>query len=90
MMNKVSIPMLCIKFVLFNSFKATWIMTSWGGYTLAGLAIRMRMEQTKMYVSHCLERNVVLIILLQSDRKKSKAEVMAELIAKSKEHKVTY
>lgn len=40
-------------------------------------------------VSHSLDRNVVIIVL-QSDRKKSKAEVMAEVIAKSKEHKVIY
>lgn len=31
-----------------------------------------------------------MLTLLQPDRKKSKAEVMAEIIGKSKEHKVTH
>lgn len=36
---------------LFNSFKANLIVTSWGGHTLAGLAIKMRTKQNTMCVS---------------------------------------
>lgn len=51
MMIKVSIPMFCIEVCcLFNSFKANLIVTSWGGHTLVGLAIRMRTKQITMCV----------------------------------------
>jgi hypothetical protein len=90
--TKIEVNILALlnqRIFLLNLTKVKLTVILWGGNTLGGSATRMR-KKIKMCVSLILREHHHAQMFLQPDRKKSKAEVMAEVIAKSKEHKVIY